>query len=605
MSDVPSPADTGRSTEPGPAPEQAEPQRSTNPGPGPVVATQAPIAQLDAAPPPTEPQRSTNPGPGPVAAPAPAPPAIAPPEPVAPPPPAISARVQALLTRLGENDGAGPDLRYDRDHEVLRNEVGKLEALSGGNVNWNMVAEVGTKMLATRSKDLLIATYVANAFYVQGGLASLPDALDLVTSICDGFWDAMHPNKARLRGRAAAVGWLIGRLDLGLPDHKVVAADRETLAKARDAAKRFATMVRDRFEEAAPSPRPILDHLERHWLSLPPPAAPAPATPATPSAPTAAPQPTATTAAPAATASVQLSTATVTLADASQARDFLTKSGAALTQAASTIFGAAPGDPLSYRLRRIGLYLPILDAPPPTSGLRTGLPPLPAPVRAQLETLAKNQKWDALLAEAEPTVGAHRFALDLHRYVAIALEGLGHTDARDAVIHEIRALVARLPRLFELEHSDGAKLASEPTRALFAPPTGGGGGGASEDNAAIEEAKSLAAGGKLHEALEALTKAQVGAAAGRDRFRMRLAMAKACVACGAQVAADGMLAALANDAASHGLDHWEPALAAEVYATHYECLRALGKEGRDVEARRAAVYVRLCAVAPAIAAKLA
>ena len=60
----------------------------------------------------------------------------------------------------GENP-AGEDIRYDQLFEKLQAEVDVKPSAGTGGTNWNRVEELASTILATRSKDVLVASYLA------------------------------------------------------------------------------------------------------------------------------------------------------------------------------------------------------------------------------------------------------------------------------------------------------------------------------------------------------------------------------------------------------------------------------------------------------------
>src|SRR5687767_10609628 len=82
---------------------------------------------------------------------------------------------------------AGIAATADARHESVRNEVGKLEALDGPPVAWNVVLDAGGDLLREKSKDLLIASYVALGLYVTGGLEGLATGVTMLTELVERY----------------------------------------------------------------------------------------------------------------------------------------------------------------------------------------------------------------------------------------------------------------------------------------------------------------------------------------------------------------------------------------------------------------------------------
>jgi len=315
--------------------------------------------------------------------------------------------------------------------------------------------------------------------------------------------------------------------------------------------------------------------------------------------------------APSAPAAAPLPAAPGGLGEASQAVDYLRNLGGALASAAAVLRSADGTDPLPYRLLRTAVWLH-MQAPPAANGGKTPIPPPPEALRKQLAVLAQNQKWSALVEEAEGALLQYRFCLDLHRHTAQALGALGggHARAREAVLIEVRALLGRMPAVATLAFSDGSPLADAQTRTWLdeevAPRAAGpAGGGASSEDASVAEAiagaRKQLAGGQMAEALAALRALAAGRPDGRDRFRIRLELAKAAAGAGLMAVARATYDELDREAVAHRLDEWEPALAAEVLKGLITATRSLGNDPRAVKDGLVPQYQRLCRVDPAAA----
>jgi type VI secretion system ImpA/VasJ family protein len=264
------------------------------------------------------------------------------------------------------------------------------------------------------------------------------------------------------------------------------------------------------------------------------------------------------------------------------------------------------------------LLLHLEELPPVTSGRQTAIPAPAQNIVKQLETLLEKQNWAMLLEEAESALGANRMWLDIHRYVAMALGGLGHEAARKAVIDAIADILTRLPELRELQFNSGLPLANAATQSWFddeVVKSGGGQGGGDgltdEERGKIAEARSFAGGGKISEAVEILEEVCRAARSVSVSFRARLATAQACVVGGSSEVADGLYTALYKQIDEYRLEQWDPDLVAGCYKEHYEVLKSMAEKASESRTRdpslmerMSEVYARLCRVSPATALKL-
>jgi type VI secretion system protein VasJ len=514
----------------------------------------------------------------------------------------------------GVNPG-GENARHDPKHEAIREEVAKLNRATSGEVDWKLVRDSGRALLEEQSKDFVIACYFAVASYVLEGIGGLVTGIAAISALLQDHWDDGYPPVKRLRGRINAIDWFVERVDsLGhLVPKEVGDTDFQLLSRA---ATDLQDLVFDRFEDEAPSIYGLKETLGRIELSMVQHAPPT-AEPAQPEAPEAAAATADASAAPAEpkpaapAPRVDLAVPSQSMSNPDEVLKFLRTVGGSLHKASEAFFKAAPSDPLSYRIARRGLYLHFIEAPPASNGNRTAVRPPPGDTEPHLNALLSSKDFATLLDQAESALGQYRLWFDLHRYVATALGGLGHDAARDTVVAETLSVVQRLPELLEREFSDGRPFASPETRQWLSASgfgsssTAGVDGGSDELDQQLAQAQQLALGGKLEEAVKALS-AIAGSQdlSGRDRFRAKLAMAKASAAAGAHRLAEGILAGLSAEIEQFQLEEWEPKLAEACYRSRYEALSAMGTQSEQARQTLLEVYRQLCRVTPLAALEL-
>jgi type VI secretion system protein VasJ len=322
-------------------------------------------------------------------------------------------------------------------------------------------------------------------------------------------------------------------------------------------------------------------------------------------------------------------------ADASAVVSFLATLGGNIFEAANTLRNADATNPLSYRMARMGVYLHLVD-PPPADGGKTKVPAPEASRRAQLAKIAENGKWAALLEESESALQRGRFWLDLHRYSAMSLAGLGdaHQKAHAELLRETALVLKRMPALVDLSFGDGSPFASAETKAwiesevlsalggggggggmpMMAAPSGGGGarvvvvqgggGGGGEDAAVIDEARKLASSGKLPDAIAMLQGRMTSAGSASSRFRVRLGIGQVCMAAGQVALARAVFESTEKEVERYGLEEWDPALAAASSEGLYACLKLLAKGGKALPPEAGLLYDRVCRLDPTAALRL-
>jgi type VI secretion system protein VasJ len=470
----------------------------------------------------------------------------------------FSERAQAWLAPISTEAPCGAPVRQHPTYEAVFTEVAKLESPTGDSVRWEEVVQGAGELLKTATKDLWLGSYFAYGLYATEGFSGAITGTTLLAELTERYWDGLFPDLKRVRSRGLAVSWYVQHLARVLstaPAGSVAAEQVDALASA---VSRLGEVSRARMAAHSPAIGPLMSSLQR--LRGEPAAAPTPAAPAAPAEPApaqaaAAPTPSAPpppTPAPAKAAPVpQLPAApTAELGSAEGATDFLRNVGTSLASAAGLLRRANPADALAYRILRTGLWLHVAQLPPLGANGRTSIPPLPAPLRTKLDKLAGNARWAELLDESESAMPQHRFALDLQRFSAHALESLGpsHAAAREAVILELAALLKRLPDVVELVAADGTALTDEASREWLKKEV---------------LARPTATPPPPTPALPLPTaEAESSPSSGRARFVSRLATARACAQAGQTHTARALYEALDAECTALALDAWEPALAA-------------------------------------------
>ncbi|MCH9682188.1 MAG: type VI secretion system protein TssA, partial [Deltaproteobacteria bacterium] len=577
-----------------PAAEPAAPAAAAAPSP----AAPAPAAAAPAAPAPATPDAATpGPAPSPDAAPA-SDDLVA----------KAQADAKAWLEPIGDPPH-GADARYEPEYESLRVEVAKLDAPAGDEVQWDQVGKLADGIIKERSKDLLAAAYFAFAKLDAEGVAGLCVGLSVITGMFDQF-EELWPK--RPRGRGNALSWLTEQLERKLGDVKPQPKDRPQIEALQKIVKSFGAQSRASLEDHAPSVRPLETRVQRLLLSIPkpeakapPPAAPTPAATPSPQQP-AAPRPAA--AAPAAPMP-----ATADVGSAEEVKKFLLETGRSMIKAGNLLRNAKLSDPTAYRLVRAGVWLHLSSAPPAAAGGKTQIPPMPPQRRQQLDLIASNGKWPALLGETEAALVQFRFNLDLNRLSATALQRLGdeYEPARQALLGEVGALLRRMPSLPDLTAGNGTPLADDETRAWIesdvATAGGGGGGGGAGGRAEgpgeeFGKLSGLIKAGKAAEAMKMAKKAIDGTGSPRLRLIRRMALAQSCLESGQPKLARSMFAAAEHEIRERGLMEWEPQLASQCLEGLVRAIRAAAQKGSPYPAADS-VYERLCHVDPTAAAK--
>jgi len=107
--------------------------------------------------------------------------------------------VEKLLQPISEAEPAGPNLEYDAAFTALEKAAaGKPEQQMGGTIvpaeppDWNAVFEQSLALLG-RTKDLRVATKLAEAAASRNGMAGFSEAISVVRGLIERHWPVLHP----------------------------------------------------------------------------------------------------------------------------------------------------------------------------------------------------------------------------------------------------------------------------------------------------------------------------------------------------------------------------------------------------------------------------
>lgn len=485
---------------------------------------------------------------------------------------------------------AGDSVTYDPDFEAMKAEIGKLDR--GEQPAWPDIVTKGSDILKTRGKDLTVACYVAVGLFHQKGFPGLAGGLLMVDALLTTHWDTLYPEKNRVRGRVAALSWMHDRAAHAVSRKSPNRSDNEPAEAALEALRRIAALSDDRLGQDSPAMNELTRTLESVVRDS--------ATPTPSAAPAAAPS-----------SSGGGSMPGLTLDSWDGALRSIGTVGGEIEKIVAYMINYNPGSPIPYLLNRGLAWCRIIEPPPAGDDGLTPFPPPDPGMIAGWEALAAGNQWKQLVEEAEKRLTSAPFLLDINYHVARGLDGLGNPVARQAVVEETAALLRRLPRLLELKYQDGRPFASEATKAWLEASGGAAGGGtgggsgtgeAPDDplGPATQEARTLAARGKLGDAVTLLTDGMLQCPSPRDRFRWRLALAGVCLDAGQAMVAVAHLEALDDDVERHGLESWEPGLASEWLKVFYRCEKKLSQNGqrdqKEAIQRLDRLYGRLCRI---------
>lgn len=517
---------------------------------------------------------------------------------------------------ISADSPVGDSCRYDDLFTQLASQMEKIGSLTGEAVDWRQVTQTSTEILKSKSKDMLVMTYLTLGVFETEGYAALHAAFDAYREFLTKFWEACYPKPKPPQGRFNAIQYMIEKildkveLRGGQAKRNPTAAEKEAVHKCADAIAALDSAVTTAFSGAPDTPNML--PLVRSFKALKEKVGPLVSEqPAAAAAPTQAP---AGGESPAAS-SVGGGASAPAMAGGAEGIRNETQAFQQIRLLAKYFLTQDNKNPVAYRLMRVAQFGGLARAPDPKL-----LPPIPnaATRKGYLDKLAGEGNWPQLLTEAEGQFGTSPFWLDLQRYVALALKNMGpmYAPAASAVAMETVALQSRLPDMFELSFKDNTPFADGATKSWLEECTaqfggGGGGSGASSNgdavSAALAEARKLLGEAKGPEAVARLSN-QAGSSAGRrERFRAQLALAEIFLDLGKPALALSLLEGLEAAIAEYRVEDWEPDLAAKAFQNLYVSMsRKLGttKPTPDETRRLDELFAKLCRLDPETALKL-
>ena len=464
----------------------------------------------------------------------------------------------------------GSDVRYEPEFEMLQAEIDKLSSpSSSGGIDWQKVGDMAALILAEKSKDLLVASYLAVSQIYTQKIEGLAVGLTVIHDLLDQFWDTLFPSKKRLRGRLGAIEWWIEKSEAALNTIRADSLPAENIEKLKQDLKQIDRLLQEYLENA-----PLVRPLERFIDRIPVETEEKPEVEATPPPaetpdirPAAEPKPD--------KPKPVLPKEAGDIASLTEAESMFRDALQTMRRMANYLLDHEDlSNPRGYRWRRIAGWSMIQAIPPATNGLTQIPPPAEyAVVQSNLNGFKDKGNWEALLREAEERFQKALLWLDLNRFAAEALAGMGdpYQDACDAVSQETSFLICRLPGIANLSFSDGTPLADHETKqwiesmgmggqadvAEYIPPAG-----QQDDHMAdaIQKAQDLSKKKKLTEAVTSLHQELRSSYSGRERLLWRLGLSQVLMNAKQPKLAMPHLEMILQDIDRFRLEEWDPDL---------------------------------------------
>jgi type VI secretion system protein VasJ len=365
---------------------------------------------------------------------------------------------------INDDQPTGAEVRYEPEFEELQAEMDKLSIPSAsGGLDWQKVSDLAALILAEKSKNLLVASYLAVSQVHLNRIDGLAIGLNIIHDLLDRYWEDVYPPKKRLRGRIGAIEWWIEKTAAALEGLELEAIAAEKLGEITTNLSKVDVFLK----EYLPDP-PLLRPIQRiiETISAEDQEKASPQTVPGPESPKAEPQSPGSTGQPvdsAAVATAPMPSEDI-LSDA-DVRKVINSWQQMLRKVAAFLLENDNTNPLAYRYRRIATWLQVVSLPPVNNGVTQFSPPPPQVVQA-LNDLRENANHGALIESAEQRLSQFMYWFDLNRWVTESMDVLGedYRQAREAVCQETAFLLYRLPGLRDLAFSDGTPFADAETK---------------------------------------------------------------------------------------------------------------------------------------------
>ena len=130
--------------------------------------------------------------------------------------------LEQLLKPVSEAAPCGEDMAFSPELDAIA-QARKADdpSLEQGawvttlkEADWKFVAKRCAALIETRSKDLQLAVWLAEANAKTGGLRALGDALGLIGALCERYWDGLYPlpDEDGFERRIGNLSWIAARV---------------------------------------------------------------------------------------------------------------------------------------------------------------------------------------------------------------------------------------------------------------------------------------------------------------------------------------------------------------------------------------------------------
>jgi type VI secretion system protein ImpA len=129
--------------------------------------------------------------------------------------------IAQLMIPISPESSCGEDIAFSREvDEIAQARLYDDPTLDQGEwvvdlkeADWGLVASRCAKLIESRSKDLRLAVWLAEALARTRGLRGLGDGYAVLAGLCEHYWDGLHPlgEEGDYDQRIGNLHWLLAR----------------------------------------------------------------------------------------------------------------------------------------------------------------------------------------------------------------------------------------------------------------------------------------------------------------------------------------------------------------------------------------------------------
>jgi len=134
---------------------------------------------------------------------------------------AVALQAAGLLEPITDSQPCGSNIRHQPEYDSLREARREDdESLPTGvwqadlkRADWIAVERLANEILSRKSKDMMVAVWLGEAWLHRHGFAGLTAGLNLLANLCERFTDELHPQPqdGDLSWRSSPLEWLVRR----------------------------------------------------------------------------------------------------------------------------------------------------------------------------------------------------------------------------------------------------------------------------------------------------------------------------------------------------------------------------------------------------------